>query len=130
MVVGRTMLRVTVSMAASVDCLNATDDEAELRGLFGTGCLAGGVGPAQVLRKHDADVAADRIADERSELQGLDAATQHLELVDRLCALIARVRDARGEVVLDCSIDAEANVLGADRNLDRLARLDARRQPG
>ena len=61
--------------------------------------------------------AADRIAHEGAELQGIDAAAQQLELVDGLRALIARVGNARGEVVLGRAGDAEAHVLGTDRDL-------------
>ena len=106
-------------------------DALQLDELFGVGGLARGIGPAQVRREDDLDIAADGIAHLRPEFQGIDAPAQHVELVHRLRALIARVQDACGERVgLRRPVAAEPHVLRADGDLDRLARLDARRQPG
>src|SRR5215831_6785463 len=91
--------------------------------------LACGIGPAQRGRQNDVHLAANRMAGMGAELDRLEPSAEHGELIDRLRALITAPGDAGGEpiVALGRAILAEPHVLRPHRDLDRFARLDARR---
>src|SRR5262249_57216147 len=88
-----------------------------------------GIAPAQRGGKTAAPLAANRMAGMSTELERLEPSAEHGELIDRLRALITAPGDAGGEPIvgLGRAILAEPHVLRPHRDLDRFARLDARR---
>src|SRR5262249_48533921 len=77
-----------------------------------------------------AHTAANPIGAMRAELERFEPAAEHGDFVDRLRALITAPGEAGGEPIVGLrrAILAEPHVLRPHRDLDRLARLDARGQ--
>src|SRR6185436_15617843 len=81
------------------------------------------IGPTHRRWEDDLHLAADCMAHAGAELERLQPAAKHRELVDGLRTLIALTGDARGEPIVGLRLPmlAKPNVLGPNRDLDRLA---------
>src|SRR5581483_2676002 len=70
------------------------------------------IGPAEIGRQRDGDLAANRIVNAGTKLDRVDAAIEHRKLVDGLRPLVALGGYARGEAVgLGRAVDTKPNVL-------------------